>query len=102
MSSRPIVTGLSEGVKLSRGGFILCWTGRHAHGVNHPPANSQGRFLSIQSQEGEVSQGPGEDMDVMRGDWLDGWEVEKSKSTTPAPGVLCKASLEMNKMSEWG
>ena len=39
---------------------------------------------------------------MTRGDWLDGWEVEKSKSTTPAPGVLCKARLEMNKMNECG
>ena len=28
--------------------------------------------------------------------------VKKSKSTTPAPGVLCKAMLEMNKMDERG
>ena len=28
--------------------------------------------------------------------------VKKSKSTTPAPGVLCEAMLEMNKMDERG
>ena len=39
-------------------------------------------------------------MDVTRGDWLDGWGVKRSKSTAPAPGVLCEALLEMNKMDE--
>ena len=41
-------------------------------------------------------------MDETRGDWLDGWGVKRSKSTTPAPGVLCEALLEMNKMDERG
>ena len=41
-------------------------------------------------------------MDVTRGDWLDGWGVKRSKSTTPAPGVLCEVMLEMNKMDERG
>ena len=41
-------------------------------------------------------------MDVTRGDWLDGWGGKRSKSTTPAPGVLCEALLEMNKMDERG
>ena len=41
-------------------------------------------------------------MDVTRGDWLDGWGGKRSKSTTPAPGVLCEVMLEMNKMDERG
>ena len=93
MSSTLTATGPLGEERQSRGRPIPCWTGRRALGVNHLPANCQERLLTIvYIKQGGIQGREGTDVKGGTGSMVGG--VKKSKSTTPAPGVLCKASLE--------
>ena len=101
MSSTLTATGPLGEERQSRGRPIPCWTGRHALGVNHLPANCQERLLTIvYIKQGGIQGREGTDVKGGTGSMVGG--VKKSKSTTPAPGVLCEVMLEMNKMDERG
>ena len=101
MSSTLTATGPLGEERQSRGRPIPCWTGRRALGVNHLPANCQERLLTIvYIKQGGIQGKEGTDVKGGTGSMVGGGK--KSKSTTPAPGVLCEALLEMNKMDERG
>ena len=101
MSSTLTATGPLGEERQSRGRPIPCWTGRRALGVNHLPANCQERLLTIvYIKQGGIQGREGTDVKGGTGSMVGG--VKRSKSTTPAPGVLCKAMLEMNKRDEGG
>ena len=101
MSSTLTATGPLGEERQSRGHPIPCWTGRRALGVNHLPANCQERLLTIvYIKQGGIQGREGTDVKGGTGSMVGGGK--KSKSTTPAPGVLCEVMLEMNKMDERG